>query len=146
FAYQWQSCDASGANCANIGAATSSSYLLTSADVGSTIVVAVLAGNSAGSVTVLSTTTAVVQASSNILFSDGFESGDFSAWTPVKTGGNGTAVVQSSIIKTGTYAAQLSETASSGSLAYARKTLLGGQVDLTASGDFQVLQEGASGG
>ena len=146
FAYQWQRCDASGANCANIGAATSSSYLLTSADVGSTIVVGVTASNSAGSVTVLSTTTAVVQASSNILFSDGFESGDFSAWTPVKTGGNGTAVVQSSIIKTGTYAAQLSETASSGSLAYARKTLLGGQVDLTASGDFQVLQEGASGG
>jgi Concanavalin A-like lectin/glucanases superfamily len=146
FAYQWQRCDANGANCANIGAATSSSYLLTSADVGSTIVVGVTAGNSAGSVTVLSTTTAVVQASSNILFSDGFESGDFSAGTLVKTGGNGTTVVQSSIIKTGTYAAQLSETASSGSLAYARKTLLGGQVDLTASGDFQVLQEGASGG
>jgi ribosomal protein L14 len=145
-AYQWQRCDASGANCANIGAATSSSYLLTDADVGNTIVVAVTASNSAGSGTVVSTATAVVQASSNILFSDGFESGDLSAWTLVKKGGDGSAVVQSSIVKTGTYAAQLAETATSGSLAYARKTLVGGQVDLTASGDFQVLQEGASGG
>src|SRR5205814_1636404 len=56
------------------------------------------------------------------------------------------AVVQSSIVKSGGYAAQLSETSNSGSLAYVRKTLASGQVDLTASGDFQVLQQGASGG
>ena len=146
FAYQWQRCDTSGANCANIGSASSSSYMLTSADVGATIVVAVTASNSPGSGTAVSTATAVVQASSDTLFSDGFESGDFSAWTLVKKGGDGSAVAQSSMVKTGSYAAQLSETSNTGSLAYVRKTLASPQVDLTASGDFQVLQEGVSGG
>lgn len=92
---------------------------------------------------------AVVGASNapaDTLFSDGFESGDFSAWTLVKTGGDGSATVQSSIVKSGSYAARLSETSTSGSLAYVRKTLASPQVDLTVSGDFQVLQEGASGG
>ena len=146
FAYQWQRCDASGANCADIGSATSSSYMLTSADVGATIVVAVTASNSPGSGTAVSTATAAVQAASNTLVNDGFESGNFSAWTLVKTGGDGSAVVQSSIVKTGSYAAQLSETSNSGSLAYVRQTLASRQVDLTASGDFQVLQEGLVGG
>ena len=92
---------------------------------------------------------AVVGASNapaDTLFSDGFESGDFSAWTLVKTGGDGSATVQSSIVKSGSYAARLSETSTSGSLAYVRKTLASPQVDLTVSGDFQVLQEGVSGG
>ena len=88
----------------------------------------------------------VSTASADVIFTDGFESGDFSAWTLVKTGGDGSAVVQSSIVKSGSYAAQLSESSNSGSLAYVRKTLGSGQVDLTASGDFQVLQQGASGG
>jgi hypothetical protein len=143
-AYQWQRCDTNGANCTNVGPAAPT-YTLTDADVGSKIVVAVTASNSAGSATAISGATAVVQPSSNTLFSDGFESGDFSAWL-VKTGGDGSAVVQSSIIKSGSYAAELSETSNSGSLAYVRKTLSSPQVDLTASGDFQVLQEGASGG
>src|SRR5690348_8951867 len=86
-------------------------------------------------------------ASADVIFSDGFESGNFSAWSPgVKTAGGGTASVQSNIVKSGSYAAQLSETSSSGSKAYVRETLPSSQVDLTASGDFQVLQEGASGG
>jgi hypothetical protein len=80
------------------------------------------------------------------LFADGFESGDFSAWTRVTTGGDGTATVQSSLIKAGTFAAQLAETANTGSLAYVRKTLSSSQTDLTASGDFRITQEGASGG
>jgi hypothetical protein len=145
YAYQWQRCDASGANCANTGA-TGQTYTLGPGDVGSTIVVAVTASNAIGSGTTMSGPTAVVQASSNTLFSDGFESGSFSAWTLVKTGGDGSAIVQSSIVKTGSYAAQLSETSTSGSLAYVRKTLASPQVDLTATGDFDVLQEGASGG
>jgi hypothetical protein len=80
------------------------------------------------------------------VFSDGFESGDFSAWTQVQTGGDGKAVVQSAIVRTGQLAAQLSETANSGSKAYVRKTFASAQLDLTASGDFQVVQQGASGG
>jgi hypothetical protein len=85
-------------------------------------------------------------ASAAVLFSDGFESGNFSAWTLVKTGGDGTAVVQSNIVKTGNYAAELSESSNSGSKAYVRETFPTAQPALTATGDFYVVQEGASGG
>ncbi len=154
YTYQWQRCDMNGANCVNVGSAgLNSSYTLGSADVGFTMIVAVTASNSAGSETAMAAQpTAVVQASSNTLFSDGFESGpSFSAWWLKKTGGDGTAIVQSTTVKTGTYAAQLSETSNSGSLAYVRTTLGGAttpspQVDLTATGDFDVLQQGTSGG
>ncbi len=146
-AYQWQRCDTNGENCANTGA-IGSTYTLGPADVGSTIVVAVTASNSVGSATTMSGPTAVVQASSNTLFSDGFESGNFSAWPAanVKLGGDGSAIVQPTTVKTGSYAAQLSESSTSGSKAYVRKTLASPQVDLTATGDFDVLQQGASGG
>lgn len=60
--YQWQRCDASGAGCANIDGATSQAYLLVAADVGATIRVTVTATNSAGTLSVLSGTTAVVLA------------------------------------------------------------------------------------
>src|SRR5712692_1698958 len=70
-----------------------------------------------------------------VLFSDGFESGSFAAWTSVQTGGDGTATVQSSTVKTGTYAARLAATATAGSLAYARQSLASAQTDITASGD-----------
>jgi hypothetical protein len=79
------------------------------------------------------------------LFSDGFESGTFSAWSLVKTGGDGAAGVQSTTVKTGTYAAQLSETANSGSLAYIRASLAQAQTSLTGSLDIQISQEGVSG-
>ena len=79
-------------------------------------------------------------------FSDGFESGNYSAWTTVQTGGDGSATVQGAVVKTGTKAARLSATAAAGSFAYARKTLTSAQTDLIASGDFQVQSEGASGG
>jgi hypothetical protein len=80
------------------------------------------------------------------IFSDGFESSDFSAWSQVQTGGDGMAAVQSVIVRTGSLAAQLSESSTSGSKAYLRKTFGSAQQDLTASGDFQVRQQGASGG
>jgi hypothetical protein len=84
--------------------------------------------------------------STQSLFADGFESGDFSAWTLVRTGGDGSATVQSSLVKSGTFAARLSETANTGSFAYARKSFETAQTDLTVSGDFRLLTEGASGG
>jgi hypothetical protein len=86
----------------------------------------------------------VANSSSGPLFSDGFESGTFGGWTLTKTGADGTATVQTSVVKTGTYAAQLTATATSGSLAYARKTLAADQSQLTVSGDFQVTAEGTS--
>jgi PKD repeat protein len=85
-------------------------------------------------------------ASADTVFTDGFESGDFSAWSQLKVGGDGAAVVQSTIVSTGSLAAQLAESSNTGSFAYARKTFSAAQQDLTASGDFQVRQEGASGG
>jgi hypothetical protein len=85
-------------------------------------------------------------ASADTVFSDGFESGDFSAWSQALTAGDGTAVVQSAIVSTGVVAAQLSESANAGSKAYVRKTFASVQQDLTASGDFQITKEGASGG
>jgi concanavalin A-like lectin/glucanase superfamily protein/predicted actin-binding protein len=84
-------------------------------------------------------------ASADTIFSDGFESGDFSAWSQTLTAGDGNATVQSANVRTGLLAAQLSESATSGSKAYSRKSFSAVQ-DLTASADFNVLQQGASGG
>ncbi len=62
YAIQWRRCDASGANCVAIGGQTDLSYVLASADQGTTIRAALTASNSYGSSTALSAPTAVVQA------------------------------------------------------------------------------------
>jgi hypothetical protein len=60
YTYQWERCDASGANCHDINGATQSSYTPGAADIGSTIRVVVTASNDAGSSTpVTSAATAV---------------------------------------------------------------------------------------
>src|SRR6476620_4618523 len=94
----------------------------------------------------LGTLSSARAASGTTIFSDGFESGNFSAWTSATTAGDGTAAVQSAIVRTGSFAAKLSESANSGSKAYVRTTFSSAQQDSTANGDFQVLQQGASGG
>ena len=81
-----------------------------------------------------------------LLFEDGFESGGFSSWSSIVTGGDGTATVQGTAVKTGSYAARLSETANTASVAYARKTFASSETDISFSGDFRVDQEGVSGG
>jgi large repetitive protein len=80
-----------------------------------------------------------------IIFSDGFESGNFSAWSVVETGADGTAAVQSAVVRSGLFAARLSETANTGSYAFARKSFAL-QRDITVSGNIQIQAEGASGG
>jgi fibronectin type 3 domain-containing protein len=147
YTYQWKGCDSTGANCNPIAGATAATYTATASDVGNTLEVAVTGSNTDGTSAATSLPTATVQSSngSTTLFSDGFESGDFSAWSSVVTGGDGSATVQSAIVSTGTYAAKLSESSTSGSKAYVRKTFSSAQQDLTATGDFDVLQEGASG-
>ncbi len=62
FAYQWQRCDQSGANCSAVSGATSSTYALQEADVGSTLLVTVTATNPAGSAQASSTASAIVTA------------------------------------------------------------------------------------
>jgi hypothetical protein len=89
---------------------------------------------------------AAAPARADTLFTDGFESGDFTAWSQVQTGADGMAVVQSAIHSTGLLAAQLTASATSGSKAYVRKAFAPAQTDLTATGDFRVVQAPASGG
>jgi acid phosphatase type 7 len=60
FAYQWQRCDSTGAGCANIAAATTSSYTLATAAIGSTLRVSVTALNAGGSTLAASPPTAVI--------------------------------------------------------------------------------------
>jgi hypothetical protein len=62
YTYQWQDCDANGANCANITGATNQSYTLVAADVGRTIVVLEIATNTVGAAATaaVSAATAVV--------------------------------------------------------------------------------------
>jgi len=60
FAYQWQRCDPSGASCADIAGASTSTYTVAAGDAGSTLRVAVTATNSAGSATAVSPPTAAV--------------------------------------------------------------------------------------
>jgi hypothetical protein len=60
YAYQWQRCDATGANCADVAGASASTYAVTSADVGATLRVNVTATNRFGSVVVPSAATAAV--------------------------------------------------------------------------------------
>jgi hypothetical protein len=63
FSYLWNSCDASGANCAPIAGATSNSYALSAADIGTTIVCVVTATGEGGSGSAPTTKTAIVGAS-----------------------------------------------------------------------------------
>lgn len=80
------------------------------------------------------------------LFADGFETGDFSAWTTVQVGPSSNASVQAATVKSGSFAAALSATSTAGSYAYARKQLPSAKLDVIASGDFRVTGEGAAGG
>ena len=57
YAYQWQRCDAAGANCANISGAASKGYQAQAADVGKTLRVEVAATDSDGSSQAVSATT-----------------------------------------------------------------------------------------
>jgi hypothetical protein len=60
FAFRWQRCDATGGACLDIPGAAGGTYVLTTADVGSTIRVVVVARNAAGEATAVSAPTAVV--------------------------------------------------------------------------------------
>ena len=81
YAYQWRRCDNAGASCADVAGATATTYVLASADVGSTMRVAVTATNSAGSGVATSSPTTVVQASST-------QSGLVALWHMDETSGS----------------------------------------------------------
>lgn len=60
FAYQWEGCNSSGADCAAIAGATESTHLLSSTDLGHTLRVAVKAANAGGAGEATSAVTTVV--------------------------------------------------------------------------------------
>ena len=60
FTYQWRQCDAAGANCTSITAATNNTYVIASGDVGHTIRVAVTGTDATGPNTVTSAQTSTV--------------------------------------------------------------------------------------
>ena len=60
FGYQWQRCDAAGANCVAVPGATTSTYAVTAADAGTTLNVVATATNRFGSAPATSVQTAVV--------------------------------------------------------------------------------------
>ncbi len=78
-------------------------------------------------------------------FRDGFETGDFSAWA-VRTGGDGSATVQSTVTRTDSFAAHLAGSASSESHAHIRADLGVDQTDVTVSAQMQLAEEGGKGG
>jgi hypothetical protein len=63
FSYSWESCNSAGGNCTPITGATSNSYALSAADIGTTIVCAVTATGLGGSTSVSTAKTAIVGAS-----------------------------------------------------------------------------------
>lgn len=66
FTYQWQRCDANGANCAKILGATSQTYSPTSLDVGQTLRAIVVASNSAGRASSISHQSATIRSASSV--------------------------------------------------------------------------------
>jgi poly(3-hydroxybutyrate) depolymerase len=72
FTRQWQDCDNVGGNCTNISGATSTTYVLTSTDVGHTIRARITATNSAGSTGASSAQSiAVTNTGAPLVYADG---------------------------------------------------------------------------
>jgi hypothetical protein len=63
YGYQWQRCDNSGANCANLSGATNATYTLGSGDIGARIRVVVTATNGAGQTSAPSAATGLITGS-----------------------------------------------------------------------------------
>jgi hypothetical protein len=64
----------------------------------------------------------------------------------VRTGADGSAAVQGSLVHDGANAARLKATSATGSFAYARKSFAQTRTDVTASGWFRVVAEGGASG
>jgi RHS repeat-associated protein len=97
YGYQWQHCNAAGAECSSISGATESKYALVHGDVGFTIRVVVTATGSPGSATSTSAATSTVVAVVPVVLSQfgsaGTENGQFSAPRGAAIAKNGNVLV-----------------------------------------------------
>jgi len=100
----------------------------------------------AAAVVALALGSAVVgTAAAGELFSDGFESGGFGAWSgPLTLSGDGNASIQSSVVKSGTYAVRLSESGNPLSGSFLRQAVSPARAEVRAAGDFQIISEGVA--
>jgi hypothetical protein len=103
YATQWERCDSSGGACGAISTANGATYVLTSADAGSTIRVAVTASNAYGSAVAASAATPVVSSSAptsapsgTVLWNGDFETGNFSQYDSLQQFVTGRASVLAS--------------------------------------------------
>ncbi len=133
YSYQWESCDPTGANCTDISGATSSSYSLSSNDVGSTVVVAVTATNSQASQSASSTTTSLIEPSTGSCGDSWIPSGA-DAWETASNWSTGAAPTSSQTVclRSGS-APTVNSTDSADSIqgAGATLTINSGELDLT---------------
>jgi hypothetical protein len=118
YAYQWQRCDTSGTACTSVAGATSSSYGVTSGDVGSTLRVVVTATTSTASASATSAPSSIVAASSSPPSSQTVTfSGSLNARNPTRTFsvtlGAGLADAQLSFTKCSTLSLALQSNAAS---------------------------------
>lgn len=76
------------------------------------------------------------------LFIDGFETGNLSSWT-VKTGPQGSAATQTSIVWDGGHAARLSATTAPNSYSYAFRSLPAARTDVEVQSQVRIVSQGA---
>lgn len=103
---------------------------------------AVTATDLAGNVDPSAATASWTQSTPSALFSDDFESGTLDNWD-VTTAVGGIATVVAGYGTNGTNIAALSETSTTKSVAYARRTFPTALTTVTVSGDFNIVSEGA---
>jgi hypothetical protein len=84
-------------------------------------------------------------ASEAVLFSDGFESGGFGAWTSTVAASGGSVTTVTDPVSTGVFSGRLAATTAAGSVAYARSTLVQPLTQGRAAGRFRVEAEGTTG-
>jgi hypothetical protein len=93
YAYQWLRCDANGAACAAASGATAATYLLASADAGSTVRVNVSASNTVGTSSTESSPSALVSSPAQTCVSgECMPVGDLTGWKQVFTDDFSTSV------------------------------------------------------
>jgi subtilisin family serine protease len=115
FGYQWSRCDSTGANCVAVAGATGSTYLLGTADQGSTVAAAVTATNQAGSATARSDATTLVQATAGgggtttvtTTFTGALSAKTSSSQSFTLTAGSGPVTVSLALTKSASAALQL---------------------------------------